>query len=471
MSSFDPQLVHARNERLLEVAGALKRDFVGIDGVIDELIDALRVWYLMPEALTRPIIINLWGMTGVGKTDLVRRLVKGLDFQDRFMEIEMNAKDRFGRNMLVTTLLDNNGLNDGNPKILLFDELQRFRSVDKKGEPVRENGFVDFWELLSDGRLSQRERSDLEITLAEMIIARRDRERGRKDGDSEDGSTVSLYDAQRLKQTLQMEEELPDIVGMPDVELIERVQTAMRKKRIFEPVDHSKTLILVSGNLDEAFTMAGMTSESDVDADIFHAFTEKVTLVDVKQALSERFLPEQVSRLGNIHLIYSSLRRRDFEELIRREITRIRETTARLFAVDVEVSPAIESLIYRNGVFPTQGTRPVFSSVADILESRLSRLILDARLEGSDSLTIDYDENTREIVASFSGGRVHRAAYVGRLDRARERRTKDLLANVAVHEAGHAVAYIVQFGLAPLQLTARVSFAGAMPAIHPTKKN
>lgn len=38
----------------------------------------MRVWALIPEALTRPVIINLWAMTGVGKTDLVRHLISEL---------------------------------------------------------------------------------------------------------------------------------------------------------------------------------------------------------------------------------------------------------------------------------------------------------------------------------------------------------------------------------------------------------
>jgi cell division protease FtsH len=71
----------------------LKEDFVGIDEIIDSLLDYIQVWYLMPEILTRPIIVCLWGMTGVGKTDLVRKLVHYLDFQERFAEVELGNTD------------------------------------------------------------------------------------------------------------------------------------------------------------------------------------------------------------------------------------------------------------------------------------------------------------------------------------------------------------------------------------------
>ena len=38
----------------------------------------------------------------------------------------------------------------------------------------------------------------------------------------------------------------------------------------------------------------------------------------------------------------------------------------------------MNGLIYRNGVFPVQGVRPVFSSVIDILESNVSRFLFEA---------------------------------------------------------------------------------------------
>lgn len=53
--------------------------------------------------------------------------------------------------------------------------------------------------------------------------------------------------------------------------------------------------------------MSTMTGEADIDADIFRAFTEKITVVDVKQSLTRRFKPEQVARFGNMHLIYRAL--------------------------------------------------------------------------------------------------------------------------------------------------------------------
>ena len=72
MIQQDKVLIIEKRERLEKVRIALKKDFIGLDSVIDEMVDLIEPWYLFPELQFRPLVINLWGMTGVGKTDLVK---------------------------------------------------------------------------------------------------------------------------------------------------------------------------------------------------------------------------------------------------------------------------------------------------------------------------------------------------------------------------------------------------------------
>ncbi len=473
---LDRVLLEQRGETLEKAANALKSYFIGIDQTIDELIDAMRVWYLMPEALTRPVIINLWGMTGVGKTDLVRRLVVALDMQDRFVEVELSNGDETKWFSSVGSVLSRNSLNDSAQKIVLFDEIQRFNTIDTDGKPLTNTKFSDFWELLSDGRLSRRDRDDLDFLLAEMMRADREFAAQLKKGDIDVIPPLALYEAQHIKNALDMDEAIHEITVMSRTKLIKRIEEARVSKKIYEPVDHSKTLIIISGNLDEAFSMATRTAEADIDADIFSAFTEKVSIVDVKEALSKRFKPEQVARYGNIHLIYRSLRQADFTALIHREVTRITANVKSLFGIKVTVSKAIEMIIYRNGVFPVQGVRPVFSSISDILESNLSRYILEEMMAGGKNIAVDYDSDKKCLIATLSSGEAIETPFLGRLDRARQSNLEDVVANISTHEAGHAVVYAVLFGLAPLQLVSRVASTTAAGftfphEIHGTKKS
>ena len=456
--SLDREAIRSRSECLDAAVAELKSVFVGIDGVVDELVDAMRVWYLMPEVLTRPVIVNLWGMTGVGKTDLVRRLVRALDLQDRFCEVELSNSDTTSWTTSVSGVLDAQALNDERPKIVLFDEIQRFNTLDTDGKPLTITKFADFWELLSDGRLAKRQKDDLEGVMSELMYGMRDMERRKAKGEDVSGlERLGIWEAREYKRILGMNESVHDIAEMGHAKLIERVRAARTSKRVYEPVDHSKTLVIISGNLDEAFSMANLTSEADVDADIFCAFTDKITLVDVKNALAKRFKPEQVARFGNVHLIYRSLRRADFARLIAREIEQVCAATKIHFGIDVTIGSAVNELVYRNGVFPVQGVRPVFSSIADIVESNLSKLVFAALMANETTIALDYDAQRHRLVARFDATRTLEIPYTGRLDRVRQRNTDAVVANVSVHEAGHAVAYAVIFGLAPLQLTSRVA--------------
>jgi hypothetical protein len=473
----DFQQIEARKQILETTRIELKTHFVGIDETIDDLLNYIQIWYLMPEILSRPIIVNLWGMTGVGKTDLVRRLVKCLNFQDRFVEIELSHTDGGSWDSSVGSALGRNSISDGKPAMVLFDEIQRFNTINSDGSPVQSSKFTDFWELLSDGKLSKRVKDDLDYYIQDYLYQQKNikkrKERGEEDVD--ENPTMGFYEAQNLKSMLQLDGEISDIADMSQMQMIEQIRQAKQKKKVYEPIDHSKTLLIISGNLDEAFAMATQIAESDVDADIFNAFTKKITMVDIKNALSKSFRPEQVARFGNIHLIYASLKKCDFEKLIQCEIDRIITTTKTKFDVTVTVDQSINELVYRNGVFPVQGVRPVFSSLIDILETNLAKFLFTALLRSEKNVDIVYDFVKSQITARI-GSQLEEIPFVGRIDKIRESNLAATVANISVHESGHAVAYMVLFGLAPLQLKSKLasSYAGGFTfphQIYETKEN
>lgn len=474
---IDKEEIQKKKKKLDDCKAFLKKEFIGIDTIIDDVMEYLQIWYLMPEILTRPVVINLWGMTGVGKTDLVRKMVSFLGFQNRFAEIELSNTDETTWNKSVADILQSNGLSDEKPGIVLFDEIQRFNTLDADGTPVAQTKFTDFWELLSDGRLSKRERDDLEQYLFSYLFRKKENERRKVKGetDLEENPYLNLWDAKELKKYLSIEDDVMSIIDMKEEDMVKLILKKQKEKKIYEPVDYSKMLIIISGNLDEAFQMSRETSEADVDANIFHAFTKKITVVDIKNALTRKFRPEQVARFGNIHLIYFSLKTEDFNQLIQRELDNLKKKTKAKFGVSLKISKNINALIYRNGVFPVQGVRPVFSSVVDILDTNLSKFLFEAIIHDDKTIEIDYLETQKTIIGKI-GGKIVEVPYLGRIDKIRQTNQLDAVANISVHECGHAISYILYTGFAPLQLKSKVasSYAAGFTfphQIHDTRES
>ncbi|MGL6129893.1 hypothetical protein [Chryseobacterium artocarpi] len=474
---IDKEEIQKKKKKLDDCKAFLKKEFIGIDKIIDDLMEYIQIWYLMPEILTRPVVINLWGMTGVGKTDLVRKMVRFLDFQNRFVEIELNNTDETSWSKNVSDILQSNGLSDEKPSIALFDEIQRFYTIDPDGTPVSQTKFTDFWELLSDGRLSKKERDDLEHYLFSYLFRKKENDRRKRNGETEldENPYLNMWDAKELKKYLSMEDDVMSIIDMKEEDMIKLIRKKQKEKKIYEPVDYSKMLIIISGNLDEAFQMSKETSEADVDANIYHAFTKKITMVDIKNALARKFRPEQVARFGNIHLIYFSLKTEDFQKLIQREINNLKQKTKNKFGVSLKINKNINDLIYRNGVFPVQGVRPVFSSVVDILDTNLSKFLFDAIIHDDKNIEIDYLQDKKMIIGKI-GTRMVEIPYLGRIDSIRQANQQDAVANISVHECGHAVSYILYTGFAPLQLKSKVasSYAAGFTfphQIHDTKES
>jgi len=68
-----------RKQKLEHVKAEIKQRFLGLEEIIDEVISSMMPWYLFPGSQLRPTIINLWGLTGSGKTALVQCIVELLD--------------------------------------------------------------------------------------------------------------------------------------------------------------------------------------------------------------------------------------------------------------------------------------------------------------------------------------------------------------------------------------------------------
>lgn len=481
--------IKSRRQKLDEVKKQLKNHFVGLDEIIDKIIQNIEVWYVMPELITRPVVVCLWGLTGVGKTDLVRRLVRGLEHTNNFVEIQLTNKgstiDTYSSSL--QSLLRYSNIDPEETGILLLDEIQRFRSISERGEEIHDYKFQDLWSLLSDGNFGAL--SDNKNVLFEMLFNNLySTERGSSDDNGEpieegEGSNVtappsppeqleptqkvspenkktlkykrSYYSARSLKKTLRLSESIEEIMTWDSMKKNSIIVDKINDPMTYEAENYQKLLIFISGNIDEAYRMSDACEEVDMDADIFHSFSLHINLLTIKNALKRRFKPEQIARFGNTHIIYPSLSSNSYKEIIRRRVKDIVLLVKEKCGIDIVVDQSIYDFIYRNGVFPVQGTRPLFSTISAFLENSLPFFVLKSIENKANSLDIYYDFNSKSICTNMNGEIVSRV-YTGDIDIIRlNKENNDRKVCISVHEAGHAVVYVKEFGIAPLQIISK----------------
>jgi hypothetical protein len=238
-------------------------------------------------------------------------------------------------------------------------------------------------------------------------------------------------------------------------ELVKLIEKGEKQKQLFQNNDYSKSLIIISGNLDEAYQMSGDLAQSEIDADIYHNFTKKIDVVNIKQALSNRFRPEQISRLGNIHLIYRSFSKQNFEEIISRDIHNYIQDCQKHLGISLQIDDSVHKLIYQNSVYPVQGIRPVLSSTIEILQSNILPSLLQAVSREQKQLSVEYDFESSSFIFSSDQGKSI-VSFQGSIDLSKQSISSQEVYSTSIHESGHAIMYAKMFGIVPLQLKSKL---------------
>ena len=436
--------LRTRQQTLLRVNRELKAQFVGIDKVIDQFTNAVRSWYLMPDLLTRPVIVNLWGLTGSGKTALVRSFVRLINMSDSFLEIQADVRRNAYSNSLEH-LFSVFGMGSDRPSIFLFDEIQKFRTLDELGHELdRNRSLQDLWLLLSDGQFqcSVSKKEDI-LTYLNLY-------------DRENIGKTTLKEIRAIKTLLKYKGPEKDIEDWSDEEKSSRLQAALKDDSTFEGDKYPQMLVILAGNIDEAYDMAKNVEDADQDADLLHKLSLDINVVHIKRALGRLFKPEQVSRFGNTHIIYPALDRKSFRKVIDQSLNSTVQRVQDLQGIELVLDPSVPSTIYENGVFPAQGVRPVLSTIHNIFESPLPTLLLAALEREATTLHVAYDGHY--LVGTLGTEKVSCRVELS-VQNIKKNKNLNERVHYSIHEAGHILAYAYLFKVAPSQMTSSTSGA------------
>jgi cell division protease FtsH len=473
-------------KKLQVVANKLKKDFIGLDSQIDQIIESIRIWYIMPDLLTRPPIINLWGMTGTGKTDLVRKLTNYLGFSDRMVEIQMDAgvEGKWDTLKTVSDAIMLSDIEESQPGILLFDEFQRFNSRGAMGERIERDKYNDIWMLMSDGILNSSVRGtkgDIleEIFYEEYHIREGDKPqktvKDKDEVDSEESTpddeeskpygdrNVNFYRARMLKKKLKLDEPLSNILQWNNRHALSVMKERVNNNDLYTGYDYSKVLIFICGNLDNVYDMSRDVAQADISADILHKYSLNINLVDIKRELGNLFFPEQVARLGNNHVIYHCLNTNSYRSIIRKTLDEFIFNLKETHGVDLQIDDTVTSILYDNFVYPTQGVRPVFSGINMFLSEVVPRYMFQLFNDNIElkRIAIHLDDDN-QFWCKLGNGELFSFTYDFAMQHIKESICDDTRTLYAVHESAHALVYMELFGYAPKSLNTEItSFSGA----------
>lgn len=521
-------------KKLQETKTKLKSEFVGINEIIDKVIDSITPWYLTPEVLERPVVVSLWGLTGTGKTSLIRKLINYLDLSGKTLLFDCGEQGGSSDTRLFSEKLDElfeasqileNDVRyseeelskigvEINPEAevtrtnpldytFIFDEFQYLKTknpttgeeesrpegraiwslmdsglIDINSYNYRLKSLMDYLEdmevfsesypgiEINDGRFPREYVSLLKQQLSYYRWAK-DEEEEEEDKEASKKGYKVLFDEDfsflikklnLLQKGLgfKVGDKLKSFTKLSDFVLyIKDYIELISKPKV---INCSKSLIFVLGNLDEAFDLTGEDLDPDIDADVYHELTSKVNCMDIKTALRKRFRDEQIGRLGNNIIIYPSLRRCDFEEIINRELQRIKNKFKNHNGIDITFSSRLKNLIYSEGCFPIQGVRPLFSTINYIVSPLLSLILMSGKKEqvildvSGENFNVPQIKLTVDSLGDKS--RIGEKLIQLNLGALRSPERCKKLGLQAIHEASHAVVYHLLTGKLPSAIIA-----------------
>ena len=536
------QEIKRKNKIVDDAINILKTEFVGIDKQIDEIMDNVRTWYIYPQLQVRPLVVNLFGMSGIGKTSLVKRISELLDIEKDYVYFNF-ASISEQSSWEIESQIEEELSNEKSNRMFIYDEFQYAATINPKTGEERDNksGLKPFWELLDSGLLHKRSdfwnvRTPLKILeymmkinaktkmeikngawlnvneclsdfkpydiqkFAEVFNFEYDTNKIKKknvlDDESHLKSVKTAAEEKHKKKTKEDETVLPffikeyyleKIITLYDTtngkisdnletyhklekmncdEIIDFLSDIYENARKGYDLKFNDSIIFVSGNLDEAYEMS-FNVNPDMSPDQFRKITEKITVVDIKDALKRRFRNEQIARLGNIHVIYPSFSEQNFKDIIELSLNAYKKEAFKLSGYELDFDDTIKKIIYDEGVYPTHGTRPIFSTVHEIVKSKFPEIIrhicekdikddikrilytFDDKKENVTILCYDHN-NEQKLEIDFNINL--------RLKKLRDSDSNDEeQALCALHESGHFIMYAKLFGKIPEKLVSKTT--------------
>ncbi len=464
--SYDLASITAKEHLLQKAADELKVEFIGLDDQIDQLLIYIRPWFLMPESLRRPVVVSLWGMTGVGKTTLVQSLIDKLMMSKVMITNDIGKfvvnENGYYEGALIQSLINLSG----QAGVIFFDEVQIARTIGEDGREIDRPSLRSFWSLLDVGKIDVHnslfadKKSYWKHTLKYFLSPHF----------QPDAPAFSEFDLLAILPYLNINETCKKLlIKASETNPLEVTKWIIAKIEELEQkpptLDFSKCLIILSGNIDESFSNVKTVASVLLTPQELAEKVAKVSPSAVKEGLLSRFRAEQVARMGTSFVIFKNLNQQQYEKIIDKHLNIISQSVKDSFLLSLQFSKSVNQLIASNGIVPSQGVRPILSTIGEIIDSRVPTWLITMYKENQKFATVDFETKTQTFRLMAGDKCLLQDVLV--YDKASEEKkvklTHEELKYISVHEAGHIVVGLSLYGQLPQRIIFEEGIAQNIP--------
>lgn len=403
---MDLKEITLKERHLENTKDKLKARFFGLDHVIDQLIDSLRTWFHIPQYQTKPLVINIWGSAGTGKSQLINELIKELGLYDSSISLPAQDWSKSDISESVSTLqIANSPLK----AIFCFDDIQLLLKTDSSIKPWESSVNHPLWEMLDEGsyRTSKKTRHESEIIdaiskgLSFMINSGlkinngfvgkeqiKDFEINKKfweyigkskpktwndliDADSGSTFVFNYHETKILFEAghhgfENLEAFISYLKTLDQNDVLELVNSILKRSVQSNRIDLSKCIFFIIGNLDDLVVYEDNQSP----------YLEISSLDQVREILWQNLPAELIAKLGNNNIILPNPSIQTFKQVIQDELESIQTKFQDETGSIIEFDNSVGDWLLNEGAIPGLGIRPIFSTIQNTIIDNLPAIML-----------------------------------------------------------------------------------------------
>ena len=434
--------------QLLDVAKTnIKNKFIGLDQQIDQVFDKIRSWYLYPEFHQGPLVINLWGITGTGKTQLVR---------DICSELQIGLSEQDVRKVMdyhPSELIEINNVrsNKSDSICILFDEFQSIQTLNADGSINYEHNkkIVKLLQVITDGLVNEKlNATALNLEILEFVLTRigKKQETSHRDilAHFNFNEEIHLTNFFNLDSSINSMSQIPSFFKTFSYFLTRVKSSQITNSKIDKP------LIIVCGNLDQAYREIINTDLDILEPNEIIKIMSKITISDVKTALLSIFKPEQVARLGSNHILFPGISETNYDLATTKMLDQFKEKIIKINPIKISFQPSVAQYLKEHGIVASQGYR----SLQSVFQSEIESKALDLIETKAQTISLSVDAKLNLVVSSeFNEIKYPLVNY----RRTNEPHPEPKHTRVVTHELGHAFMYRNLFKKSPTSIRFKTS--------------